>query len=101
MGTGLGLAGSKRITASGELNAAGERLRVYMMNVLCGAGGNGVVSLKSGGVAGDIWIQQVGTASQGVTFDYTDKGVVLPNGCYVTIDANVVSVVITYEKEIK
>lgn len=101
MGTGLGLVGSKRVTADGELNSAGDRLRVYMVHVISGAGGGAVVSLRNGGAAGDIWVTVTGTASTGITFDFGHNGIVFSNGCYVDVDANTTSVVASYEKEIK
>lgn len=101
MAINLGQSGTKLITADGELLGAGDRIRINTLHIICGAGGNGVVLLKSGGSGGTVWVSETGTASKGVTFSYGESGIVLPNGCYVDIDANVVSVAITCYKEIK
>jgi hypothetical protein len=101
MGTELGLVGTVRKTADGELLSGGERIRVYAMHLVSGAGGNSVVSLKNGGAAGDIWITCTGTASTGITFDFGHKGFVFTNGCYVDVDANTNSVLVSCWKEPK
>lgn len=101
MGTGLGLAGSERLVADAELLNAGDRIRVYYAHVISGAGGGAIVDLINGGAAGDVWLRCVGTASLGTPHDFGHNGVVFPNGCYVDVDGNTVSIVLTYEKEIK
>ena len=93
------MSGTVYKTADGELLAAGDKIRVFNMNVNCGAGGNGVVELRDGGAAGNIYVVSTGTASTGVAFHFGDEGYLFLNGCYANVDANVNSIAVTLVKE--
>ena len=95
----MGNSGTVYKTADGELLAAGDKIRVFNINVNSGAGGNGVVELRNGGAAGDIYVVVTGTASTGVSFEFGDQGYLFLNGCYANIDANVDSIAVTLVKE--
>lgn len=87
-------------TADAEAVAAGVPVRVKMMHILSGAGGGAVVSLKNNGTSGTIYVTQTGTASTGVTFYYGEDGIKFPNGCFVDVDTNTTSVVLSVKKDI-
>lgn len=91
--------GYQLITADGVLSTSGEPVIIYGIHILSGAGGGGVVNLRSGtAVGGTIIIQEKGTTSQGKSFSYGGVGITFPSGCYVDIDANVTSVAVTYKR---
>lgn len=79
----------------------GESVRVFNVHILSGGGGGAVVSLRNGTtVAGTIYITETGTASTGKTFDYGVQGHLFPGGCFVDVDANTTSVLISCRKEL-
>jgi hypothetical protein len=87
------------VTADTTIGRVGKPVRIYHINILSGGGGGGVVNLRNGTVVGDpIWVQEVGTVSQGVSFSF-NEGLLLPAGCFVDIDANVTSVAVTFHTE--
>lgn len=92
--------GSILVTADGELIAAGNTIRVFNIHILSGGGGGAVVSLKNGGASGTVWITETGTTSTGKTFDYGINGLLFTNGCFVDVDANTTSVLLSCRKEI-
>lgn len=87
-------------TSDGELAGAGKRVRIFNMHIISGAGGGAVVSLINNGASGTTYIKETATASTGKTFDYGANGHLFPNGCYVDVDANTTSVLISCEVEI-
>lgn len=91
--------GYQVITEDGVLSTSGEPVAVYGVYILSGAGGGGVVNLRTGtAVGGAIIIQEKGTTSQGKAFPYGGKGIVFPSGCYVDVDANVTQVTVTFQR---
>lgn len=93
------ISGDTLVTADGVLGTSGAATRVFNMHILSGAGGGGTVALRNGTAVSDtIRIQETGIVSQGVTFDYGDKGHLFPNGCYVDVDANTTSVLISWSQ---
>lgn len=94
----LGAPGTQLVTADGIVGRSGKPVRIYHINILSGAAG-GVVNLRNGAlVTSPIWVQEVGTATQGVSFAF-NEGLLLPGGCFVDIDANVTSVAVTFSIE--
>lgn len=90
-------AGTQVITADGVVNSTAKAVRIFSIHILSGAGGGGVVSLRSGStVSGTIWVTESGTASTGKTFSYGTQGILFPSGCFVDVDANTTSVTLTY-----
>lgn len=92
--------GTKLITADGESLSAGDRTRVKAMHILSGGGGAAVVSLKNNGASGTIYITETGTVSTGKTFYYGEDGFIFPNGCYVDVDTNTTSVLLSLKKDV-
>lgn len=92
--------GTKLVTADGELFAAGDTIRVFNMHILSSGGGAAVVTLKNGGSGGTAWVTETGTTSTGKTFDYGVNGILFTNGCYVDVDANTTSVLISCRKDL-
>lgn len=91
--------GSKLVTASGELFAAGDVVRVFNINIISG-GTPGVFTMGVGGASGTTWIKETGTANTGKTIDYGINGQLFNNGCYCTVDGNTTSVLIACRKEL-
>ena len=92
------LNGSQLVTADGVLGISGQAKIVYSIHILSGGGGGGVVLLRRGTAVGDtIGISQTGTTSIGVTFNY-EGGMYFPAGCFVDVDANVTSVLVSYRE---
>ena len=91
--------GSKLITGDAELFSAGDQVRVFNIHILSSGGGAAVVSLKNGGAGGVVWITETGTTSTGKTFEYGPQGHLFTNGCYVDVDTNTTSVLISCRKE--
>lgn len=90
-------AGSQLITADGVLGTSGKAVRIYNIHILSGGGGGAVVALRAGtAVGGAIQIQETGTVSTGKTFDYGMHGHYFTTGCFVDVDANTTSVLISY-----
>lgn len=92
------MAGSTIVTADTQVVATGKPVRVYTMHVISG-GTAAVVSLKSGGSGGTVWVTATGAISTGVTTYFGSQGLVLPSGLYVDVDTNTTSVALTYSVE--
>lgn len=85
-------------TTSIALGGSGKPIRVYNINLISGATAS-VIILRSGtSGAGTAWIQETGTISTGKTFDYGFHGHYFPSGCFVSVDANIVSAEISYSQ---
>ena len=85
-------------TDDGILGPSGRTIKVYGMHIISGAGGGGVVALKNGTTtAGSTVKSDTGTASVGITFDYSTAPYMFGDGCFADVDANVTRVTIFYE----
>lgn len=95
MAIGISRHGSQLITASGVINPSGDPIIVYGIHILSSGGGAAVVSLRNGtSGSATIYITETGTVSTGKTFDY-GEGFFFPAGCYVSIDGNTTSVLVS------
>lgn len=97
--------GSVLITADNQVITVdrqnGQGIRIFNVHILSGGGGGAIVSFKNGTTVGDtIWITETGTTSTGKTIDYGIQGHFFPNGCFVDIDANTTSVLVSCRKEL-
>lgn len=93
------MVGFQLITSDGVLSASGEPVAIYGVHITSGAGGGGVVNLRSGTAVTDtIIIKEQGVASEGKSASYGGLGIVFPSGCYVDVDANVTSVAVTFKR---
>ena len=96
-----GTPGSQLITADGVAGTSGKPLRIYSVHVISGGGGGAVVNLRSGtAVGGTIRVAVTGTASQGITFSFGEQGYLFESGCFVDVDANTTSVLLTEQVEL-
>jgi hypothetical protein len=88
--------GSKRITADGEVTAAGKPTRVYGV-ILKGSGAT-TVTLKNGGTGGTEY--DVVTSADGavVRVNYPG-GLFFPSGCYGDVGDNITYATFIVEKE--
>ena len=99
MTTNMGMGGTIRRTASGELFAAGDNVRVFSVHIISVTDTSGIVLLKQGGASGTIKHKTTGQAGTGYT-DNIDNGMLFTNGCYATLDDNVTSVEIQCIQEL-
>lgn len=85
-------------TTDVALGVSGKPVRVYNISLLSG-GTASVIALRDGtSASGTLRIQETGTISTGKTFDYGFHGHYFPNGCFVDVDANIVSAMISYSQ---
>lgn len=100
MAIGVQRHGSTYLTTSGAVGIAkgssAEPKIIYSIHVISGATPS-LVTLKDNGSSGTIYIQELGTANQGQTFNYPE-GKFFPNDCYYTADGNQTSVLISYDE---
>jgi len=90
--------GTALVTAAGVVGLSGKPITVYAMNIISTGGGGSVVTLRDGTTSsGTIYIAETGTTSKGVTFNYSE-GFYFPDGLYVSVDANLTSVLISYDQ---
>lgn len=84
-------------TADAAVGTAGQAVRVFSIHILSGGGGATVVSLRNGStVSGTVWVTETGIVSTGKTFNYGTQGILFPSGCFVDVDANTTSVLVSY-----
>lgn len=89
-------AGSQLLAADGAVGTSGTAVRVFMMHIISG-GTPAVVSLRSGtSTAGTIRVTETGTANTGATFTYGMQGLLFPSGCFLDLDGNTTSVLVTF-----
>jgi hypothetical protein len=69
------------------------------MHIISGGGGAAIVSLINNGASGTTYIKETGTVSTGKTFDYGVHGLLFPLGCYIDLDTNTTSVLLSCRKE--
>lgn len=95
-----GFTGVQLVTSDIALGTSGKPVRIFSMHLISG-GTASVVQLRAGtAVSGTIRIKETGTISTGKTFTYGKYGFLFETGCFVDVDANVVSVAIEYAEEI-
>ena len=90
-------AGSQLVgTSDAAVQASGTAVRVFTIHVISG-GSAAVVSLRNGTAAtATAFVTETGTASTGKTINFGDQGMVFPSGCFVDVDGNTTSVLVTY-----
>ena len=90
-------AGSQLVgTTDAAIQASGTAVRVFMIHIISGGSG-AVVSLRNGtSASATAFITQTGTANTGATFTYGTQGMLFPSGCFVDVDVNTTSVLVTY-----
>lgn len=92
------LNGSQLVTADAVLGISAQAKIVFCIHVISTSGGGAVINLRRGGAVGDtIGITETGTVSKGVTFNY-EGGMFFPGGCFVDVDANTTSVLVSYRE---
>lgn len=92
-------AGTQLITADGVVGTSGQPVRVYAIHVISTGGGGAAIVLRNGTTtSGTIYIQHDGTTSKGTTDRFGTYGMTFPAGCFVDVDANTTSVLVTYSQ---
>lgn len=90
--------GSQLITADAVVGTSGQPVRIYTIHIISSGGGAAAVSLVNGTAAGTASITETGTTSKGVTFNYGTYGVLFPLGCFVDVDSNTTSVMVSFSQ---
>jgi hypothetical protein len=88
--------GTAYMTASGQVGKAGTPITVYAQHLISTSTAS-LSTLNNGGSGGTAYIEETGTVSKGVTFNYSE-GFYFPGGCYFVADANLVSVLISFDQ---
>lgn len=92
-------AGTKQLTASGEVGATGKPVRVYSFSVLSG-GTAGTSTLKNNGSSGTtLFTYTCSTVSTDNIFNLGTAGMLFPLGCYWTKDTNSTDIKVNYTNE--
>jgi len=90
--------GTVLVTAAGVALGIGKPITVYGIHLISGSGGGSVITLRNGTTAaGTIYIQETGTTSTGVDFNY-GEGFYFPAGLYVSVDANLTSALLSVDQ---
>lgn len=83
-------------TTDAAVQASGTAVRVFMIHIISG-GTAAVVSLRNGTAAGSTaYVTETGTISTGKTILFGTQGMMFPAGCFVDVDGNTTSVLVTY-----
>lgn len=89
-------AGTQLVTADIAVGDSGTAVRIFCIHIISGASA-GVVDLYNGtSTGGTRYVSEDGTASKGKTVFFGPQGFVFPDGCYVDVDSNVTSVLVSY-----
>jgi len=88
--------GTAYLTTSGQIGKAATPITIYAVHVISTSTA-AVVKFNNVGVGGTVYIQETGTLSKGVTFNYSE-GFYLPGGAYYTADGNQTSVLVSYDQ---
>lgn len=92
----LGYGGSVLITSDNYAVGA-YPTRVFSVHIIS-TGTAAVVNFDNGS-GGTVYATETGTASTGKTINYGWAGRLFPNGCYVDVDTNTTSVLVTCVRE--
>lgn len=87
--------GSVYKTSDSVIGVSGDPTRVYSATWLSGTTAGNLVLRNGTGATGDIYVQEIGTASQTKTLNW-EEGLLFPSGCFFDKDTNVTSVVIGF-----
>ena len=91
-------AGYKIIEEDGVVGTSGTPKVIHSVTVWSGATGS-VVNIYDGtSTSGTLVLSLTGTANISVVFSLGGVGLVLKNGCYVDVDANIQSATVVYEE---
>ena len=91
------------VTGDGVIGTSGTPKVIYGMSIVNNSGGNGVVNIRNGALVSDpIVIRHTMTvgADSGEYVPISDVGLMLGDGCFVDIDANVEQVALFYREVI-
>lgn len=90
--------GSKYLTADGVVGTSAKPVRIYTLTAVSGATAGKIVLRNGSGAAGTIYVNALcATVSQSHTINF-EHGMVFPDGCFFDKDANVDSIVVSYEQ---
>lgn len=92
--------GSQAFTTSDVvIGTSGKPTRVFAMNFVSG-GTAGVILLRNGtSASGTVFVREDGVISSGKTINYGQTGILFPAGCFLDLDTNVASGVVSYSQE--
>jgi len=90
---------SQLVTADAAVGTSGASTRIYSIHIISGGGGAAVVSLRNGtSASATIYVTETGTTSTGKTITFGTYGAVFPAGCFVDVDTNTTSVLVSFSQ---
>lgn len=92
------IAGVVRKTTDGVLGTSGAETRVFAIHLVSNEAASTVRLLNGTTDSGTEYLKETGVTGTGVTVNYGDKGILFPAGCYVDVDTNITSVLISYSQ---
>lgn len=88
--------GSVLITADGAVGTSGQAVRIFSIHIVS-SGTAAIVSFYNNtSASGTAYLKITGTISTGVTVAFGPTGVLFPSGCFIDVDTNTVSVLVSY-----
>lgn len=97
MAVGISRHGTQLVTADGVLGISAAPKYVYGLHIISG-GTAAVVSLRNGTAVTDtIYVTETGTANKGIDFNF-GEGYHFPAGCFVDVDVNTTSVLVSFDE---
>lgn len=89
-------AGTQIATADAAVGSSGVAVRIFAMHIISG-GAAGVVSLRNGTAASaTAYVTETGTVGTGQTYNYGAQGFLFPAGCFIDLDSNTTSVLVSF-----
>ena len=88
------------LNAAGDsaVGVAGRPTRLFAIHIISGTAA--IVNLRNGAAVGDtVYLKETGTANTGKTITYGEFGMLFPNGLFLDLDANTVSVLFAFAQE--
>ena len=86
------------MTADAAIGNSGVPTRIFSIHIISG-GTAAIVSLRDGiSASATAWITETGTISTGKTFAYGTYGALFPDGCFVDVDSNTTSVLVSWSQ---
>lgn len=88
--------GTQLSTQDATVGTSGVAVRIFAMHIISG-GVAGSVSLRNGtSDSATAYVTESGTVGTGTTFHYGTQGILFPAGCFIDLDANTTSVLVTF-----
>ena len=93
------MSGTQQRTTDGVIGTSGKKIRVYGFIVRATAGGVSVVNIYDGTSTSGTLMDVINLAASTTERPMYAGGLLLPNGCFVDVDANTSFVTALFEQE--